>query len=170
MKKLLTITAIILISLTATSQTRLSITQDARLAFYGDDKGNESYTPNFTLRFSQAFSKGRWFDPITVLEYEIANLEGGLYSRSGFGIGINVNKLLPYSEFQFHLSSGFIFRNGRSYANSEMVGNISFAITDNISLILEGQRSIRNDLKGQPTIYSGKIGLRFEIGKKPFVL
>jgi hypothetical protein len=150
-----------------TAQTRMSITQDARLAFYGDDKGNEAYTPNLTLRFSQVFVEGKFFDPITVVEYEIADLNGGLYSRWGFGLGMNVNKLLPYTEFQFHLSSGFITRNGRSYANHELVGNISFGITDDISLILEGQRASRTDLKNQPIIYSGKIGLRFTLKNKP---
>ena len=164
-----TLTTIILLitTLTTFSQTRLSITQDARLAFYGDDKGNESYTPNLTFRISQFFVEGRYLNPIVAIDYEIADLQGGLYSRMGIGIGININKLLPYTEFQYHLSSGIITRNGRSYASPEMVGNISFKITKKISFLLEGQRSVRNDIKGQPVIYSGKIGLRFEIFYKP---
>jgi len=39
--KTLTTILLLITTLTTFSQTRLSITQDAKLGFYGDDKGNE---------------------------------------------------------------------------------------------------------------------------------
>jgi len=165
MKKVF-LTLLLAVFVSSFGQTRLTINQDARLAFYGDDKGNNSYTPNLTFRFTQFFINNNYFRPLTLVEYEIADLEGGLYARMGIGVGFNV-PLTKYMEGQFQFSSGYINRNGRSYASPEMVGNLSFKITDNVSLLLEGQRTIRNDLKGQPVIYSGKIGLRIQIFNKP---
>ena len=165
MKKLLTTIALIT-AITLTGQTRLTINQDAKLAFYGDDKGNNAFTSNLTFRVSQFIVKGEYFNPILIAEYELADLKGGYYERYGFGIGLNilVNK---YIELQGHFSAGFINRYDENYTNPELVGNIAFKMTKNVSLILEGQRSVRNDLKGQPIIYSGKIGFRINIFNKP---
>lgn len=165
MKKILTLTAL-MFSLSLFSQTRISLTQDARLAVIGDNKGNDAFTPNLTFRLSQAFVKGDYFNPFFAFDYEYANLAGGLYERAGFGIGINI-PIGQKIELQSHLSSGFIFRHGKKYSNYEIVGNFAYKIKEKLSIILEAQRTYRSDLSPDIIRYSGKIGLRLEISNTP---
>ena len=85
-----TLIIFLLMAATATSQTRISLTQDVRLASIGDDKGNDPLTANFTIRGTQFIDKGRFISPIFALDYEYADLAETAYNRFGFGVGFNL--------------------------------------------------------------------------------
>ena len=150
------------LSLSVTAQTRISLTQDARLAFVGDDKGNNAFTPNLTFRASQFINGTKDFNFLAYADYEHADLQGGSYNRAGIGFGLNFHKIIKNVEFQVMYGIGKIFRHQKTFDTWDLVGNISYKITPKLSLLIELQQTKRNDIYRQPFVYSGKVGFRVE--------
>lgn len=160
--KLLTLTAL-LIAFTLSGQTRFGVNQDVRLALQGDDKGNEAFTTNLTLRLSTALGKTDYLQTFAYGEYETADLVGGLYQRAGIGLGVSFNNWIKNFELNAMYGGGFIFREGESFANWDLTGQLVYNISPKIALTTEIQQTKRNDLNNQPFRYSGKFGIRITL-------
>lgn len=159
MKKLLTL-LIFLPLLAYTQGVTLNLSQDARLAFVGDDKGNEAFTPNFNigleLRGHQI--KDHYF--LLRPEYEYADLQGGAFNRMSASFGVTFNKWVKNVDFTATAGGGMLWRNGLSGLHA--VGNfqITYNINNNIGLFIDSEFLQRSDLAYNVIRYSGKIGIK----------
>lgn len=96
MKKTLTLLFLLLLSLVVSAQGNITINiaQDARLAMFGDDKGNRPFTSNFTIRMEfQGYSNNAktgyiFFAP----EFEYADLARA-YKRYSFNVGATLTAI-----------------------------------------------------------------------------
>ena len=136
------------------------VVQDAKLAFVGDDKGNEAFTPNLIIRMSlDGYDKPTGFSS-AIAEYEYADLEGGLYHRwsLGYGHNVNINCFTITGSAQF----GFIARQGATMTGV-FTGDLAYYITDHWAIVGSTQGTIRTDLKGSPFRFSNFFGVRYKI-------
>lgn len=97
MKKILTV-LILILNLSAYAQGErlfLRITQDAKLATIGDNRGNDAFTPDIKTEFGISLVQD--YDAIgyisTGFTYEYADLAGGRYIRWGVQASYTFNKL-----------------------------------------------------------------------------
>lgn len=135
------------------------IVQDAKLAFVGDDKGNEAFTPNVIVRMSlDGYDKPTGFSSV-IAEYEYAGLVGGEYHRwsAGYGHNVNLNRFTLTGSAQF----GFIARPGATMTGV-FTGDLAYYVTDNLAIVGSTQGTIRSDLKNSPFRVSNFIGIRWK--------
>jgi len=152
----------LLLYCSAVGQTKLSITQDPRLAFVGDDKGNTAFTTNITARLTQDLWGEGWVLPLAYVEYEYADLRDP-FNKIGLGFGLRVDYLIKDVEFTVLYGVNKTYRSYGTFANWDLVGNVGYKIASGLEVIAELQQTKRNDIKKQPFIYSGKLGLRFTL-------
>ena len=160
MKTLIT-TLLIFASAVMFSQTKVSVLQDLRLATIGDDKGNNAFTPNFTLRVNQRINGDRNFDFLAYAEYEHADLAGGSFNSAAVGFGLNFFTLVKNVEFQSMYGIGRIFRHGEVYNYWDLTGQIGYKLNDKFTILAEMQRTARTDISKY--VYNGSIGLRYKL-------
>jgi hypothetical protein len=91
MKKTTIILLLFSTFLTAQSDVSLNLSQDARLALFGDDKGNEALTPNIIARIDLQDNQRALGYYVVGLEYEYADLSESLYQRYSFNLGYTFN-------------------------------------------------------------------------------
>lgn len=133
-----------------------NFSQDVKLAFIGDDKGNEAYTPNLRLSVDFEDSNGFYIAP----EIEYADLQIQYLRYSGnFGKRFNLWKKL---ELSTSVGFGIINREGRNYSSFSSDAYLSYPISKRIRLFLNSQIVQRNDLK-KDAIISGFFGVRYRI-------
>jgi hypothetical protein len=79
------------LSLKAQSDIALNISQDARLAFLGDDKGNDPFTADLIARIDLQDIQRKKGYYITGIEFEFANLDKIPYKRYSLNFGYTFN-------------------------------------------------------------------------------
>lgn len=136
----------------------LSVHQDLRLLFVGDDHGNSSFTPDLSVRLEiEAFKLKKSSFPI-YLGIEYSDLNSASFQRFFIGIGF-VTKFY-FSEkfiFGFYIDHGIILRGKGSFLSEETMDESSFMglslnfettypITEKLRLSLLYQAIDRRDL------------------------
>jgi len=167
MKKLITILIMMLFASSANAQFesnrkfKITALQDARLALFEDDKGNKPFTPNFILRASHLIKRDKDlnFNFFGAVEYEYGDLNGGSFNRVGVAFGLNFDEWIDNFEFQTMFGINEIYRGSDSYSAWSLNGSIIYNISNTLSIIAELQQLKRTDIKTQPFIYSGFIGV-----------
>lgn len=169
-----------LITSSITAQTFIGASQDVKLAFQGDEKGNEAFTTNLRFRISQAFrtldfNRSKTFDRFSFsiyADYEYADLQETFHS---WNIGFAPTIFM----FNNNFSASVFYGTGRIYRGGEtsdirkaipfwnLSAQLAFKIKGRLWISFELQQSKREDLPNVPFIYSGFVGLRYEIGKLP---
>lgn len=167
MKKLVLVLLVMLFTSIGNAQFTVSALQDARLALVGDDKGNEAFTSNFIFNATQVISGNKYLNVVAFGEYEFGDLRGGYFKRLGGGFGLNFDNWINNFEFQATLGVNRITRNNNNFSAWSLNGDVIYNITNNVSVIMKLQQLNRTDLKNQPFIYSGFVGVRFKIFNKP---
>jgi len=155
-------------TMATTAQTRIGLSQDARLALLGDDKGNEAFTPNITLRASQAIRTIEWFSFGVYVDYEYADLQD-TFHKWNFGFNPTFRLFYDKIELDVFYGGGRIYRgnSNKDFAHWELSGSISVKIKPRVYIFTELKRTWRSDLKPQKFVYSGFVGLRFHILDRP---
>tara|TARA_R100001230_G_C5658997_1_gene163720 strand:+ start:680 stop:1204 length:525 start_codon:yes stop_codon:yes gene_type:complete len=134
-------------SIGANSQIRVGLYQDAKLAFYEDDYGNEPFTTDAVI-IIKFFNGGNradsWSKNIMIYtSYEYADLAGGEYKRWGAGFGYEFNlwrfKIAPSYDY------GFIIR-GFTTQSSNVMLDLSFRICDGLYINLLNSYTSRTDI------------------------
>jgi hypothetical protein len=92
MKKITIILLLFSTFLMAQSEVALNISQDARLAMFGDDKGNEALTPNIIARIDLQDNQRSLGYYVVGIEYEYADLSESLYQRYSLNLGYTFNQ------------------------------------------------------------------------------
>lgn len=158
MKKIITL-FVLLISLSAFSQeVNINLSQDARLALIGDNKGNDAFTPN--LRLSVDFEDNNGFYIAPEIEYADLKIQ---YLRYSGNIG---KRFIFWKKLKLSTSIGFgiIDREGRSYSSFSGDAYLSYPISKRLRLFLNSQIVERKDLK-KDVVISVFFGVRYRILK-----
>jgi hypothetical protein len=92
MKKITIILLLFSTFLMAQSEVALNLSQDARLALFGDDKGNEALTPNIIARIDLQDNQRALGYYVVGIEYEYADLSESLYQRYSLNLGYTFNQ------------------------------------------------------------------------------
>ena len=90
----------------------LNLSQDARLALVGDERGNEAFTTNVNLGFElRGLQKGNSYFLMRP-EIEYADLKGGELYRMTANFGYTFNKWVKNVDFTATIGGGMISRHG----------------------------------------------------------
>ena len=139
----------------------VQVSQDAKLAFVGDDKGNDALTPNLFVRVGLEGYENHLGYIAPIAEYEYADLKGGLYHRYSLGLAHHfepVDKLV----FGYSAQFGFIVREGTTMSGI-FSGDLAYRVLERLYLVGTLQGTIRTDLKNSPFRISGFVGVRVPI-------
>lgn len=160
-------TLLILLLFVATANAQehitLNITQDAKLLFVGDDKGNEAGTLNVTVSSEwQGKNLGGYYFFIRP-EAELAKLATDYY-RYSVNVGWTFNEWIDKIDFTASVGYGVIDYNG---ARTSFGGNLqtSYEIFDGVKFVLDLEGTERRDLLeyGERIRISGKFGFKFNL-------
>lgn len=105
----------------------ISVHQDLRLLFVGDDHGNSSFTPNLLVRFEmEAFKIKKSSFPL-YLGIEYADLNSASLQRFFIGIGfVTKFSFLENFLFGFYIDHGIILRGKSSFLDPNNMEESSF--------------------------------------------
>jgi len=159
MKKLL---IILLFPFLSFSQSGLSLTiyQDAKLAFVGDKRGNEAFTPNFRIRNEWKGKQRTGYYIFVAPEFEFAQLADDYYRYSA-NVGFRLNEFSKRFEASASLGYGLIVRESISSKSFSMDGELSYNLNNKFAVLLSSQIVQRTDIG--VVRFSGFIGLRYKL-------
>ena len=168
--------AFILITFLSYSQDRIAVSmfQDAKLLFVGDNKGNESGTLNVVIRGNLQSEQQRFGFIDIFPELEFANLKGGNFQRYSLNVGYIFNRLGGTHKFLNHsilnnveigssVGYGFINRQGFSFLSWSFSGVLNYEINNTFKITTQLQSTQRTDLKQVVFRFSGFIGIQVKI-------
>ena len=138
----------------------LNLSQDARLALVGDERGNEAFTTNVNLGFElRGLQKGNSYFLMRP-EIEYADLKGGELYRMTANFGYTFNKWVKNVDFTATIGGGMISRHGLGGLHTQANLQSTWYFTKGIGLFLDSEFVQRRDLPNKFIGYSGKIGLK----------
>ena len=138
----------------------LNLSQDARLALVGDERGNEAFTTNVNLGFElRGLQKGNSYFLMRP-EIEYADLKGGELYRMTANFGYTFNKWVKNVDFTATIGGGMISRHGLGGLHTQANLQSTWYFTKGIGLFLDSEFVQRRDLTNKFIGYSGKIGIK----------
>ena len=138
----------------------LNLSQDARLALVGDERGNEAFTTNVNLGFElRGLQKGNSYFLMRP-EIEYADLKGGELYRMTANFGYTFNKWVKNVDFTATIGGGMISRHGLGGLHTQANLQSTWYFTKGIGLFLDSEFVQRIDLPNKFVGYSGKIGIK----------
>ena len=153
--------SLLLISLASKAQEyrmNLSLYQDMRLLFIGDNRGNGMFTPNITLRFDTEIFNFKKSNVNLAFGLEYADLSSTSFNRFSLGVGfITEFSFLEKIRFGLYINHGIIFRRQGSYTGMSANFEATYPIFKKLRILLLYQVLDRIDLS---TIYNTKNNIK----------
>jgi hypothetical protein len=138
----------------------LNISQDARLALVGDERGNEAFTTNVNLGFElRGLQKGNSYFLMRP-ELEYADLQGGELYRMTANFGYTFNKWIKDVDFTATVGGGMLSRYELGGLHAQANLQTTWYFTKGVGLFLDSEFVQRRDLPNKFIGYSGKIGIK----------
>jgi hypothetical protein len=138
----------------------LNVSQDARLAIVGDERGNEAFTTNVNLGFElRGLQKGSSYFLMRP-EIEYADLKGGELYRMTANFGYTFNKWVKNIDFTATIGGGVLSRHGLGGLHTQANLQTTWYFTKGVGLFLDSEFVQRRDLPNKFIGYSGKLGLK----------
>jgi hypothetical protein len=138
----------------------LNVSQDARLAIVGDERGNEAFTPNINVAAEfRGWQKGNSYFLMRP-EIEYADLKGGELYRMTANFGYTFNKWVKNVDFTATIGGGMLSRHGLGGLHTQANLQTTWYFTKGIGLFLDSEFVQRIDLPKKFVGYSGKIGIK----------
>jgi hypothetical protein len=138
----------------------INVSQDARLALVGDERGNEAFTTNVNLGFEfRGWQKGSSYFLMRP-EIEYADLKGGELYRMTANFGYTFNKWIKDVDFTATIGGGMLSRHGLGGLHTQANLQTTWYFTKGIGLFLDSEFVQRRDLPKKIIGYSGKIGIK----------
>jgi hypothetical protein len=138
----------------------LNISQDARLALVGDERGNEAFTTNVNV----AGEFGGWQKGSSYFlmrpEIEYADLKGGELYRMTANFGYTFNKWFNNVDFTATIGGGMLSRHELGGLHAQANLQTTWYFTKGVGLFLDSEFVQRRDLPNKFIGYSGKIGIK----------
>jgi len=138
----------------------LNVSQDARLALVGDERGNEAFTTNVNLGFElRGLQKGNSYFLMRP-EIEYADLKGGELYRMTANFGYTFNRWVKDVDFTATIGGGMLSRYELGGLHTQANLQTTWYFTKGIGLFLDSEFVQRADLPNKFLTYSGKIGIK----------
>jgi len=138
----------------------LNISQDARLALVGDDRGNGAFTTNVNLAAEfRGWQKGNSYFLMRP-ELEYADLKGGELYRMTANFGYTFNKWVKDVDFTATVGGGMLSRHKLGGLHTQANLQTTWYFTKGIGLFFDSEFVQRVDLPKKFIGYSGKVGLK----------
>jgi hypothetical protein len=138
----------------------LNLSQDARLAIAGDERGNEAFTTNVNLAAEfRGWQKGSSYFLMRP-ELEYADLKGGELYRMTANFGYTFNKWVKNVDFTATVGGGMLIRHELSGLHTQANLQTTWYFSKGIGLFLDSEFVQRVDLPNKFLTYSGKIGMK----------
>ena len=138
----------------------VNVSQDARLAIAGDERGNEAFTTNVNLGFElRGWQKGSSYFLMRP-ELEYADLKGGELYRMTANFGYTFNKWIKDVDFTVTLGGGMLSRHKLGGLHTQANLQLTWYFTKGVGLFLDSEFVQRIDLPNKFVGYSGKIGIK----------
>ena len=138
----------------------LNISQDARLALVGDERGNKAFTTNVNVAAEfRGLQKGSSYFLMRP-ELEYADLKGGELYRMTANFGYTFNKWFNNVDFTATVGGGMLSRHGLGGLHTQANLQSTWYFTKGIGLFLDSEFVQRRDLPNKFLVYSGKLGIK----------
>ena len=138
----------------------LNISQDARLALVGDERGNKAFTTNVNVAAEfRGWQKGSSYFLLRP-EIEYADLKGGELYRMTANFGYTFNKWIKDVDFTATVGGGMLSRHGLGGLHAQSNLQTTWYFTKGIGLFLDSEFVQRIDLPNKFLVYSGKLGIK----------
>jgi hypothetical protein len=138
----------------------LNISQDARLAIAGDERGNGAFTTNVNLAAEfRGWQKGNSYFLMRP-EIEYADLKGGELYRMTANFGYTFNKWIKDVDFTATVGGGMLSRYELGGLHTQANLQTTWYFTKGVGLFLDSEFVQRRDLPNKFIGYSGKIGIK----------
>jgi len=138
----------------------LNVSQDARLALVGDERGNEAFTTNVNLGFElRGLQNGNSYFLMRP-ELEYADLKGGELYRMTANFGYTFNKWIKDVDFTATVGGGMLSRYELGGLHTQANLQTTWYFTKGVGLFLDSEFVQRADLPNKFIGYSGKIGIK----------
>jgi hypothetical protein len=138
----------------------LNISQDARLAFVGDERGNGAFTTNVNVAAEfRGWQKGSSYFLMRP-ELEYADLKGGELYRMTANFGYTFNKWIKDVDFTATIGGGMLSRYELGGLHTQANLQTTWYFTKGIGLFLDSEFVQRIDLPNKFAGYSGKVGIK----------
>ena len=138
----------------------LNVSQDARLALVGDERGNEAFTTNVNVGAEfRGWQKGSSYFLIRP-ELEYADLKGGELYRMTANFGYTFNKWIKDVDFTATIGGGMLSRHKLGGLHTQANLQLTWYFTKGIGLFLDSEFVQRIDLPNKFLVYSGKVGIK----------
>ena len=138
----------------------LNVSQDARLALIGDERGNEAFTTNVNVAAEfRGWQKGNSY-VLMRPEIEYADLKGGELYRMTANFGYTFNKWIKDVDFTATVGGGMLSRHELAGLHTQANLQTTWYFTKGIGLFLDSEFVQRADLPNKFLTYSGKIGIK----------
>jgi hypothetical protein len=138
----------------------LNVSQDARLALVGDERGNEAFTTNVNLAAEfRGWQKGNSYFLMRP-EIEYADLKGGELYRMTANFGYTFNRWIKDVDFTATVGGGMLSRHGLGGLHTQANLQTTWYFTKGIGLFLDSEFVQRADLANKFIGYSGKLGIK----------
>jgi hypothetical protein len=138
----------------------LNVSQDARLALVGDERGNGAFTTNVNVAAEfRGWQKGNSYFLMRP-EIEYADLKGGELYRMTANFGYTFNKWIKNVDFTATVGGGMLIRHELSGLHIQANLQTTWYFTKGIGLFLDSEFVQRRDLPKKFIGYPGKIGIK----------
>ena len=138
----------------------LNVSQDARLALIGDERGNGAFTTNVNLAAEfRGWQKGNSYFLMRP-EIEYADLLGGELYRMTANFGYTFNKWIKNVDFTATVGGGMLSRHKLGGLHTQANLQTTWYFTKGIGLFLDSEFVQRVDLPNNFLVYSGKVGIK----------
>jgi len=138
----------------------INLSQDARLALIGDDRGNQPFTTNVNVAAEfRGWQKGNSYFLMRP-EIEYADLKGGELYRMTANFGYTFNKWIKDVDFTVTLGGGMLSRHKLGGLHTQANLQLTWYFTKGVGLFLDSEFVQRIDLPNKFIGYSGKIGIK----------
>lgn len=166
--KTIVITVLLLNVVVLFSQERvtISVLQDGKLAFIGDERGNEAFTPDLVFRLGLEGNDTDIGYAAAILEVEYAQLKGGDYTR--WSAGYQLNGYVKDFTLSVSAQFGVIARWNLLPFTTVLNGDVTWMVHQNIGIVLSNQWTYRTDLEVKQLRYSLMGGIKVNIGSTKY--
>ena len=138
----------------------INVSQDARLALFGDDRGNHPFTTNVNVAAEfRGWQKGNSYFLMRP-ELEYADLKGGELYRMTANFGYTFNKWVKDVDFTATVGGGMLSRHKLGGLHTQANLQTTWYFTKGIGLFFDSEFVQRVDLPKKFIGYSGKVGLK----------
>jgi hypothetical protein len=138
----------------------LNVSQDARLALVGDERGNKAFTTNVNVAAEfRGWQKGNSYFLMRP-EIEYADLKGGELYRMTANFGYTFNKWIKDIDFTTTVGGGMLSRHKLGGLHTQANLQLTWYFTKGAGLFLDSEFVQRIDLPNKFLGYSGKIGIK----------